>query len=233
MIMEVLYIPLKYKLKLNEAFMYKILNEVKDNSLCLFSTIQFLEQAKQLYKFLKAKGKKVYFPKPLFRAVEQGQVLGCDVTGPISVKNKVDTFIFLGNGRFHPLAVAYQTQKPVYIADPVTSSLSLIDKKDVENYQKQIKGKLMKFAMAQKVGILISTKLGQYNLKLARILKKKLLSKGKEVILFMFETLIPESLSDFKDIDFWINTACPRIAIDDYERFEKPILNADEVLSLL
>ncbi len=42
-----------------------------------------------------------------------------------------------------------------------------------------------------------------------------------------------ESLDNMLSIDAFINTACPRIAIDDQERTRKPILSMDELIRLL
>jgi 2-(3-amino-3-carboxypropyl)histidine synthase len=81
---------------------------------------------------------------------------------------------------------------------------------------------------AYRVGILVSTKPGQNRLKRAIFLKKKLEAEGKKVFVFVANEIVPESLLDFPDIEAWINTACYRL-IDDSERFERPIVNLDDL----
>ena len=62
--------------------------------------------------------------------------------------------------------------------------------------------------MSDKIGILVSTKPGQYNLNQALKLKKQL---KKESYIFIFNKFEDFELENFPHIDFWINTACPRI----------------------
>jgi 2-(3-amino-3-carboxypropyl)histidine synthase len=89
---------------------------------------------------------------------------------------------------------------------------------------------LNKFSKAKTIGILISSKPGQENLKSAEVVKEQLEKKGKKVYMFYFDTLIPEELLNFPQIEAWVNTACPRISIDDIERFDKPVVDAKDIL---
>jgi 2-(3-amino-3-carboxypropyl)histidine synthase len=66
------------------------------------------------------------------------------------------------------------------------------------------------------------------NLKLAKDIKNKLESDGKKAYILVFNEIKPEKLEGF-ELDCYINTACPRIAIDDRNEFKKPILNPDEI----
>jgi diphthamide biosynthesis enzyme Dph1/Dph2-like protein len=54
---------------------------------------------------------------------------------------------------------------------------------------------------------------------------KKLESKGKKALIFSGEELSPNNLLPF-NVDCWINTACPRL-VDD--KFEKSVINAEEL----
>ena len=69
--------------------------------------------------------------------------------------------------------------------------------------------KLNKFYHANTIGILVSTKQGQYN-KEAIKLKKTL---KKPSYLFLADNINLAELENF-NIDFWVNTACPRLAGD-------------------
>ena len=42
--------------------------------------------------------------------------------------------------------------------------------------------------------------------------------KGKKCYIFVFDTLDAREMENFPFIDFWINTACPRIADDKDKR---------------
>lgn len=222
--MEVIFVPVKYKPDLKAEFMQKIA-EIPCKNIGLFTTVQFLNQLSQLETFLKSKKKKVLIGKPSYRALEKGQVLGCDITSPKSIAEKVDCFVYLGTGFFHSISVALETNKPVYQANPTAGIVKLLDEKELNRYKILRKNAISKAKSAKIYGILVCTKKGQCDLKSAESIKKSLEKKGKKAYIFMFETIIPESLLDFPQIEAWVNTACPRMAIDDIERFEKPIVN--------
>ena len=59
-------------------------------------------------------------------------------------------------------------------------------------------------------------------------MKKLLESKGKTADVIMMERFDPEYLLPFK-ADAYVSTACSRIAIDDYLRYDKPILTPIEL----
>jgi len=141
-------------------------------------------------------------------ALEGGQVLGCNAAMASKLVSKVDAFLFVGSGVFHPINVALQTKKPVYCYNPYTGEFKQLDQKEVEAYEKARKGSVLKFLNAKRVGLIVSTKIGQKNLQRALQLKK---NKDKEYYVFVCDTLDFRWLEDFNFIDCWVNTACPRI----------------------
>jgi len=221
---------MRYKRQLSGEFMKKILSVVGEKTLGIFTTVQFLSQLEQLKLFMEEHGRIPLVGDSNYRALESGQVLGCDITGPKSVEKESEAFVYLGSGMFHPIALALKTEKRIYIANPLTEEVSLMDAGYRTNYLKRLDDMKKKFSMAKKIGILVSIKPGQMQLDLAKKAETKLKEKGRKVYLFYFDTLVPEELLNFSDIDAWVNTACPRIAIDDMERFEKPVLNVLEVI---
>ena len=60
-----------------------------------------------------------------------GQVLGCDVSAALRIKDQVDAFLFIGSGDFHPLEIARRTQKPVYIADPYKNTVTKLPEEEI------------------------------------------------------------------------------------------------------
>ena len=106
------------------------------------------------------------------------------------------------------------TQLDVYSFNPATSVFIKFDKVDIEKYKKNKKLNYVKFLHADKIGIMVSIKPGQYSYRKAIEIKNKLENKGKTCFIFVFDTLDPREMENFPFIDFWINTACPRIADD-------------------
>jgi 2-(3-amino-3-carboxypropyl)histidine synthase len=191
------------------------------NKLGLFTTIQFLKQLPKVKRQLEEMGKEV---------VIIGQTLGCRADAAKNVD--VEAFLYIGSGSFHPLLVGYQTSKPVYCYHPIENKLTQIDQKEIDEYHKLKKVKLMKFLHADRVGVLISTKVGQNDNKINAFstdLKMKgplelLARHDKEYYLFAFNTLNLSYLEDFPFIDFWVNTACSRIADE-----KNQIVNLDDL----
>ena len=81
---------------------------------------------------------------------------------------------------------------------------------------------------ARQFGILIGLKHGQQRLSLAYALKQMLDSAGKSSLLITLDDFFPISLQGFA-IDCYVSTACPRIAIDDYLQYKKPIVTPVEL----
>ena len=153
----------------------------------LIASAQYLDQLKTL---------------KIKNSVYGGLVLGCNADNAVKIKDKIDFYFFLGEGRFHAMNAAVKTGKEVYIA-----SGDKITYEDIEKYKKELKGKILRYLNAKKKGILISTKEGQSNIKEALKLKNKI----QDSYLFIDNTFDFSNLENFKDIDIWINTACSRI----------------------
>lgn len=157
----------------------------------------------------------------LEESVKGGQVLGCNVNTAKQIADKVDAFLFIGSGEFHPIKVALELGKPVYKWNPFTQKLSVVEEQEVEKYKKRRRAVLAKFLTAEKAGILVSTKHGQSKMDKALELSKK---DDKEYFLFAFDTLNISDLENFPFIQCWVNTACPRIADE-----KSNIINIDEI----
>jgi 2-(3-amino-3-carboxypropyl)histidine synthase len=156
-----------------------------------------------------------------------GQVLGCNVTAASSIKDEVDQFLYLGSGDFHPLAVSLATGKPVIVMDPLMQEI-----RDVEQLKDRIlrqrHGAIALASEARSFGIIVSSKPGQQRKALADKLKAMLLSKRRKAFLIVMDNVTPDQLVAFQ-LDAFVSTACPRLAIDDYLRYRKPMLTPIEL----
>ena len=177
----------------------------------LVTNIQHLHKLGEVKKQLTVAGKTVFLA---------GQILGCRAESAAKFENKVDAFLYIGSGQFHPLKVAMETQKQVFCWNPKTKGMSVISEKTKQEYEDFKMRQLNRFYHAKRVGILISTKTGQsdnkintfsVDLKMKKALQLKA-RKDKEYYLFAFDTLNIYELENFPFIDCWVNTACSRIA---------------------
>jgi len=187
-------------------------------SVGLVATAQHLNRLDAVKAFLESEGKRV---------AVGGQVLGCRQDNAIGLD--VDCILYIGSGRFHPLGIAYRTEKPVYMLNPLSGVLDRITDLEKKRWLGRRKGAIMRALDARTFGIMVSTKDGQFDMKRAVELKGRLEARGKEAFIFAAEELSPGNLLAFR-VDVWVNTACPRMAGDEYNR---PVVNALELEGLL
>ena len=80
----------------------------------------------------KLKEIKEILEKNKIKAEIGGQILGCDASSAVKIKNKVDAFLYVGSGRFHPIEVQLETDKKVIMANPLTNEAKVLEKIEVE-----------------------------------------------------------------------------------------------------
>ena len=175
----------------------------------LITSIQFVKTLKKIEDFLEKNNKEVYIYKSL---KYPGQILGCNIDAAKKIEYKVDCFLYVGAGKFHPLGVAIRSKKPVFVLD--------LEKKDIYDLEKErtkwMKKKAWHDSMlndAKRIGIIICWKKGQNKIKDAEKLKKELEKKDKEVYILAFDNFSREKIEGLK-LDCLINMACPRLDVD-------------------
>ena len=200
-----------------------------ERNIGLAASVQHLHLLRLAKESLEQAGKTVLIGKASGRLRHEGQLLGCDYGSVLSIANKVEAFLVIAAGDFHALGVSLSTGKRTIVADPyqqtARDTARLVDKILRQRY-----AIILKFKEAKRVGIIVGLKSGQANLGLARRLKTLLEQNGKSCTLIASSELIPESIESFTDIDGIVETACPRVAIDDRSRYHKPVVNPDEAL---
>jgi len=191
----------------------------------LISTVNYVKELPKVKKFLECEGFEVFIGEGDNRVSYPGQVLGCDFSSATSISDQVDFFIFVGEGRFHPLGVAISTDKKVFAFD-CDGIYSLNDYKD--KILKERFGAIFRAKDSKRFGLIVSSKKGQKRFGLAKILKKKIEDSGLTADLILMDEVSPDKLYGF-DYDSYVVCACPRIGIDDVKRYKKPILTPKEL----
>lgn len=161
-----------------------------------------------------------------------GQIIGCDYSNVKSIAGDVDAFLFVGGGRFHALGTALATSKPTIVADPYEKRAYSVNE-EAQKILKQRWACIEETRKAKIFAVFVGLKLGQKKLDEALSIKEKLEKNGKVVHLFAVREVTPEVLMEFPTVDAYVNTACPRISLDDTSMFQKPVLTVNETLVLL
>jgi 2-(3-amino-3-carboxypropyl)histidine synthase len=164
------------------------------------------------------------------RISEKGLILGCNFSAGTKILDKVDSFLFIGSGTFHPLGLLLASKKPVVAADPYTNKVmreELNELKDMVLRQRY--AAIARSKESMEFGILLCVKPGQQRINLVYKVKETLEVFNKKSYVIALEDLSPTLLQGFTGIDCFVNTGCPRVAIDDYLRYPKPIITPVEL----
>ncbi|MGC8671655.1 MAG: diphthamide biosynthesis enzyme Dph2, partial [Candidatus Micrarchaeia archaeon] len=220
----------EYQINASLDLLPESLNVLKQyRRICLLTTIQHVQQLQEIKAFYERNGKEVVLNKPNGFAKHEGQILGCDVGNVPLLDRQVDAFVYFGGGLFHPSGALLQTTKPFFVIDPFQGKIERIDYLRKEEEHKK-KARIARAAEANRFGILVSTKIGQYNLALAKLLKSKIESEGMQAIILLANTFDFDSLNNMLEIEAFVNTACPRLVTEDQERLRKPLISPDELM---
>lgn len=192
----------------------------------LLTTTQFRTWLPAIKDHLEKKGHEVHIGEPDRRVAYAGQLLGCDYHTATVVAGNVDGYLYVGTGDFHPLGVAILVDKPVVVADPERKTAR--DLKEVKDrVLRQRHAAIARAKDAQVFGIIVSKKIGQLRMDLANDLKALAEKHGRQAHMFLMDLVSPEFLEGYR-VDAWVNTACPRIAIEDILQYKQPILTPQE-----
>jgi 2-(3-amino-3-carboxypropyl)histidine synthase len=194
----------------------------------LATTVQHVQVLDAVRELLVRAGKTVEVGDTR-RLAYPGQVIGCDFSNVKSIATDVDAFLFIGGGKFHALGVALATGKPTIIADPYAATAYSVNE-EVQKILKQRYASIEEAGRAKTFGVLISLKPGQKHLEEALGIKAAVEKMGKTACLFALKEVLPEALMEFPTVEAYVNTACPRISLDDASKFRKPVLTVSEFM---
>lgn len=99
---------------------------------------------------------------------------------------------------------------------------------DHETMRRNRKMTVERAKSANSFGLILGTLGHQGSTKVLQNLEKRLRSKGKKATIILLSEIFPTKLNEFKDIDAFVQVACPRLSIDWGTMFTKPLLTPYE-----
>ncbi len=196
----------------------------------LVASVQHLGLLDPLAAALRERGFSVRLGRGDRRLAYAGQALGCNYTGAEEVTDEVDAFLFVGTGRFHPVGLAFAVDRPVWSIDPRRGVLEPpIDRAGLVRRRQLLVASVRE---ARRWGILVSTFVGQNRSPTALALQARARAHGRDAEILLAHRIEPADLLG-RDLDAFVNTACPRIALDDSANYPKPVLTPPEFLMAL
>jgi len=226
-----LYIEAKAKKSVKNSVRKSIPYLKQWRKIGLVTTVQHVHKLDDAKKLLLEAGKTVVVGDS-GKTKYAGQILGCNYSNAKAVSKEVDAFLFLGGGKFHALGITLATAKPTIVADPYENKAFSIDD-EVTVILKKRWANIHEAKEAEKIGILIGLKTGQKRLDQALKIKRLVENASKKATLLALREITPEALTQFPTIEAFINTACPRLSLDDDRKFHKPLLTPREMLVAL
>lgn len=197
----------------------------------LTTTIQHIHLLQEIASALNSKGIRTAIGKG--NPTHPGQILGCDYSAARAVVENVQGYLHIGAGRFHPLGLAATIGKPIVTANPYTMEIGLLQNKEVTRLAMKRMAAINNARSAEKWSILVSTKPGQKNVVQAKYLKKILIERGRKTTIILLDEINQRVLTNFSETQAFVDTACPRIALDNPPDTLRPILTPTETLIAL
>ena len=207
----------------------KCIELVQGKTISLITDSQHLHQIEPIKRTLEENGVNVKIGKGKGQ-LNDGQVFGCEFYPAIETIEEVDANVFLGQSNFHAAGVALATNKPTYILDPYFNEIREITD-FARKLQKKATLEIYKAVDAKTFGVIVGLKEGQISKLTAIKFKKELESVGKNVHLIALTDITNERLRNLKDIDAFVQVACPRISTDN--KFDKPVLSTPQATALI
>ena len=207
----------------------KCIELVRGKTISLITDSQHLHQIESVKKILEENGIDVKIGKGKGQ-LNDGQVFGCEFYPATETMDKVDANVFLGQSNFHAAGVALATNRPTFILDPYFNEIQ-----DITEFARKLQKKatlaIYKAVEAETFGVIVGLKEGQLSKLTALKFKKELENLCKTVHLIALTEITNERLRNLKDIDAFIQVACPRISTD--MKFDKPLLSTPQATALI
>ena len=203
----VVYFPWAVDIVLDEVDF----SPIKEGKIGLLTTVQHMTLLSDVKAMLEKAGKE---------AVIGGQVLGCWFANAEKIEEKVDAFLYVGSGRFHPLGLK---SKKIYA---LNIERMRVEEVDTSVLEKRRYANVYNAKNARTFAVLVTTKKGQNQLLgQAEELKNKIEKNGRIAVVVVMHEINDTALLGIK-ADAFVNTACPRIVEDSFSR---PIINAEDL----
>ena len=122
---------------------------------------------------------------------------------------------------FHAIGVSLATKKPTFSLDPFSDGI--LQEVSADRLLRKRFAQIEKAKQAKTFGILLSSKSGQARRELA----ERLAALNENAVIILIREISEMQLRNL-GFDAYVNTACPRLALDDQSRFPMPVLSPAE-----
>lgn len=190
-------------------------------------TAQWLDFTDIVQDFFRERGLTIVLGSPRRRAGNRCQVLGCEYSALERIKEKVDCLLTIGSV-FHGLGAALSTNLRTIAVEPHSQRVEEMGELR-ETVLRQRYASITRFQEAHRIGVILSTKPGQRRPRLATHATSLLRDQGRAAFQVTANEVTESALAEL-GFDGYVNTACPRVSIEDGPLFSAPLLLPSELL---
>ncbi len=232
---KTLYIPVYYTGKTPRKLLEKIEEYLEGEKIVLTASIQYIKQLKDVREYLEKKGYKTITPKPFYKEMLEGQIIGCIYSHVTRIK--ADTYIVLSSGYFHAIGLCLSLgleEKKIILAD-----IHRVEAIDLTRECRKIIAKRIYIVSKllntpiKSIAIINGVRPGQYRPQLSKYIKELYRRKNIEVYNIVVQYIdknILAAIDQGLDVDAYIILNCPRLPVDDLSDFYKPVLTPGEAI---
>lgn len=192
----------------------------------LLYSIQYRYTSDRVRQILESRSFEVVMGRSDRRMTYDGQVLGCNFSSVHSIENQVDAFVIVSTGVFHAIGSQISTEKPVFLLDLNEMSLRSMER-EADAFVRKRYAQIFRSMDSKKICFMVDTRIGQRRERLARTLMESARSLGKDAVLSYTDNISDQDIQNM-GCDLVVYTGCPRVPIDDQERFSVPVLTPAE-----
>ena len=188
----------------------------------LVSTIQFVAALQSIQQVLSTDYKVII---PQSKPLSPGEILGC--TSP-KLPDGTEAIVYIGDGQFHLESIMIANPSvQAFQYDPYSKVFSH-EYYEHDQMKATRRAAILQVSDAKQFGIILGTLGRQGSPKILDFLKDSLRRAGIDFIVVLLSEVFPDKLKLFKDVDVWVQIACPRLSIDWGTAFNKPLLTPYE-----
>ena len=212
----IIYDP--YRMDFDPEVLGLVIPHLTSNDIGLVTTVQHTHMVPAVKEYLASRGITCHVADGGARAPNPGQVLGCSYGAARKCNNK--EILFVGTGKFHPLGVQLATGARVVALDPYCRCVEVVS---AERFLRRRFALVEVAKKAGNFGIILTLKSGQQRRQLA----ERLAAMRNNAFIVAVHEVSPGELLNL-GFSCYVNTACPRLAYDDQERFPVPVISPQE-----
>ncbi len=188
-------------------------------------SIQYKKAAEKLASYLSKKGFMVDLPK--IAGLLRGQILGC-IAPSMFNRNEDTVFLAVSSGVFHALGIGLYTGRKVIKVDPFNRRIEDMEGL-VKKYRALIAWNLFRAEEYKKYAVIVVKDSHQSMIGGVRYITKLLDVHRKDYIIYSVYRVSEDFINNLPEDQLPIIAGCPRIAIDDITRFNRPVINLEQL----